>query len=419
MNKVLVFKQEIITTISRVSFWVGALGIPLLGFVILGVAGILNGRSVPPSMMENLQGLVSQEVDTRPIGLVDPQKFIDSSADLSFPIQYYPNEESALHDLQVGKIRAYASIPADYLATGRAIYVQEKLQISENDPKDALERLLTVSVLKDPKLALLVRQPLAFRHLENISETPQADIEGNPASYFVPYLLGMVFYMVTLGTATTMLSSMEREKENRVLESLLCSLSPIDILSGKILALGMLGLLQAVAWFGGAFLLAGMGASVLPAMLGQIHLSTTLLWWSLGLFVLGYFFNASIMGAAGALADSSREASQVSMLIVLSAVIPMMFNAVIIDAPHSTLSIALSLIPPTAPMTLVMRMASTTVPWWQIVSAMLLLVLSDYLLIRAAANVFRTNHLLHGGKVSIPAFIRTLLAASRRSAADR
>lgn len=415
MNKVmLVFKQEIITTISRVSFWVGALGIPILGFVILGVAGILNGRSTPPSIAENLQGLVSQEADTRPIGLVDPQGFIDSSADLPFPIQYYPDEESALHDLKAGKIRAYASIPADYLATGKATYMQEKLQISENDPKDALEQLLTVSILKDPKLALLVRQPLAFRRLENISETPQVDIEGNPASYFVPYLLGMVFYVVTLGTATTMLNSMEREKENRVLESLLCSLSPIDILSGKILALGLLGLLQAVAWFGGAFLLAGMSASVLPAMLGQMYLPTALLWWSLGLFVLGYFFNASIMGAAGALADSTREASQVSMLVTLPSIIPIMLNAVIIDAPHSTLSVALSLIPPTAPMTLVMRMASTTVPWWQIASAVILLVLSDYLLIRAAANVFRANDLLHGSKVSIPVFIRTLVMAGRR-----
>ncbi len=411
MNKVmLVFKHEIIATISRVSFWVGALGIPILGFVILGVAGILNSRGAPP-MAENLQELVSQEVDTRPIGVVDPQGFIDVSADLPFAIQYYPDEESALRDLQAGKIRAYASIPADYFATGRATYIQEKLQISENDPKDTFEWLLAISILKDPKLARLVRQPLAFQRLENISETPQADIEGSPASYFVPYLLGMVFYVVTLGTATTMLNSMTREKENRVLELLLCSLSPIDILSGKILALGLLGLLQAVAWFGGAFLLAGMGANVLPAMLGQMHLPTTLLWWSLGLFVLGYFFNASLMGAAGALADSTREASQVSMLVILPAIIPIMFNAVIIDAPHSTLSIALSLIPPTAPMTLVMRMASTTVPWWQPVSAVFLLVLSDYLLIRAAANVFRANYLLHGGKVSIPSFIRTLVAS--------
>ncbi|GAB4525328.1 MAG: ABC transporter permease [Anaerolineales bacterium] len=415
MNRTFViFRQEIIATTSRFSFWLGTVGIPLMGFALMGLASLFNATGTPTAV-ENLQALVAQQADVRPIGLVDPLGLIEIPAGFDLPVQPYADEESALRAIKAGELRAYVNIPADYVASGRAIYVQDKLQISEDDPKRAFELLLNAGLLHDQQQALLLDQPLMRRHAQSILETPQADIENNSTSYFVAYLLGLVFYTVTLGTATTMLNSMGREKENRTLESLLSSVHPIEILSGKILALSALGLLQAVFWFGGSFLLARVGVSVLPAIFGQVHLPIALLGWSMVFFVLGYFFNASIMGAAGALADSTREASQISLLVVLPAVIPVMFNTIIIDAPNSMLSLVLSFIPPTAPMTIIMRMASTVIPWWQPVTAALLLLLSDYLLIRAAAGVFQAQYLLGGGKISIPIFMRTLITSRREA----
>jgi len=409
----LIFHNEILTTISRVSFWVGALGIPLLGYALLGIGALLtNGHNT--GLAEKVTSVIRAPAQSLRIGLVDEPGLvrIPETPPPPYEIIPYASEAEARQALADGQIDAYAFIPADYLASGKARYVQKKFTLDENsNPYEYLNWLLLSGLLKDPREAQVVLHPLGIRETISLSEAPQADIEENAWSYFVPYILGLVFYMVTLGTSTTMLNSMEREKGNRVLETLMTSATPLQILTGKILALGTVGLFQAVLWFGSTFVLVTLGARTLPAFLGDIRLPPGLLWWSLLLFLLGFFFNTSIMSAAGALADSAREASQVSMIVILPAIVPIMFNTVIIDSPHSTLALALSFLPPTAPMTLVMRMAATIIPWWQPVLAALLLLLSDYLLLRAVAGIFQGQTLLAGGKVSLR---RLALALSGR-----
>ncbi len=412
MKKIaLIFRNEILTTVSRVSFWVGALGIPLLGYALLGAGALLtNGRNT--GLAEKVTSVISAPSQTLRIGLVDEPGLVHLPETPPYEIVPYASEAEARQALMDGQIDAYAFIPADYLASGKARYVQKKLSMDEKgNPREYLDWLLLSSLLEDPHTAQVVMHPLGIRETVSLAEAPQADMEENVWSYFVPYILGLVFYMVTLGTSTTMLNSMEREKSNRVLETLMTSATPLQILTGKILALGTVGLFQAVLWFGSTFVLAMLGARVLPAFLGDIRLPPALLWWSLLLFLLGFFFNTSIMSAAGALADSAREASQVSMIVILPAIVPIMFNTVIIDSPNSALALVLSFLPPTAPMTLVMRMAATVIPWWQPVAAALLLLLSDYLLLRAVAGVFQGQRLLGGGKVSIR---RLVLALSGR-----
>ena len=405
----LIFRNELVTTLTRFSFWVGALGIPLLGYVALGISVIAGGSQASQLSKTVSEIIASPQAEAR-IGLVDESGLLQSleSAPAPYTFVFYPDKESALRALKSEAIQAYAYIPADYLATGRARYVQAKLSLSETgDPKDYLESALAAALMDDPRRARILLSPLENRQMVSLAETPQADVEQNPWSYFVPYALGLVFYIVTLGTSTTMLNSMSREKGNRMLENLLTAVTPREILTGKIAALGLIGLLQALLWFGSVFTLAALGVSVAPAWLGNVYLPPALLLWSLVFFVLGYFFNASVMAVAGALADTAREASQVSMIVILPAVIPMMFNTVIIESPHSALALALSFIPPTAPMTLIMRLAAAPIPWWQPLAASLLMALSDYLLIRGAARVFRGQNLLSGGKVTL----RRLVAA--------
>ncbi len=409
-NTMLVCLNEIQETISRFSFWVGAVGIPLLGYVMMGVATLLGSRQTT-QLTSTFTRLFSAPAHQPRIGLVDPAgvvRFWDA-----FPPPYefttYPTEDAALQALREGEISAFATIPADYLHTGQARYVQGKLDITEEgDPKDYLEWLLTASILNDPMKASLVHNPLMKQEMVSLAETPEADMETNVWSYFVPYALGLVFYIITLGTATTMLNSMSKEKSNRVLETLLTSITPQEILGGKILALAALGLFQATFWFGSAFVLSILGAQALPGFLGGVRVPGALVGWSILLFLLGFFFNSSVMAAAGALADTAREASQVSMLVVMPAIVPIMLNTIIIESPNSPLALALSFIPPTAPMTLVMRMAATVVPWWQPVLASLLLLGSDYLLLRAAAGVFQGQRLLAGGKVSIKRLVMAM-----------
>ncbi len=398
----LIFRNEVVTTLSRFSFWVGVLGIPLLGYLTLGIA-ILLGMKQAPRLSETLTQIVSSPQNKFRIGIVDAfglDGFLPTES-ASYEFIPYAEEQAAFQALQAGEIQAYACIPADYLARGQVRYVQAELSPNLSDnPREHLEHALTAALMGSRQKARAFRNPLENQETISLAKAPQADIERNPWSYIVPYFMGMVFYLVTMGTSSTMLNSMSREKSNRTLETLLTAAAPQEILTGKIIALGLIGLFEAVFWFGNIYALVFLGASLLSAWMANIHLPLALLGWSLVLFILGYFFNASVMAVAGALADTTREASQVSMLVVLPSIIPLMLNAAIIESPHSTLALALSFIPPTAPLTLIMRMAATVIPWWQPVAASFLLALSDYLLIRGAAHIFHGQNLLSGGKMT-------------------
>ena len=122
----------------------------------------------------------------------------------------------------------------------------------------------------------------------------------------------MLFYIIILSAASLLLSSVAKEKENRMMEILLVSVTPRQLLTGKIVALGMVGLLQTIVWVGtGRILLARSGTTFnLPI---AFQLPPSFLIWGLIFFVLGYAVYASLMAGLGALVPNLREASQATI----------------------------------------------------------------------------------------------------------
>jgi len=210
-----------------------------------------------------------------------------------------------------------------------------------------------------------------------------------------------------LSTASLMMNSVAKEKENRVMEVLLSSLKPKDLLTGKILALGLVGLLQLVVWLGSALVMLRLGGTTLQIP-PDLQLSPAILVWGVVFFILGYLVYGTIMAGVGALVGSVKEASQATFIIILPILIPLMLVGGIISQPNAILSVILSLIPFTAPNTIMTRLAVTPVPLWQLLTAVVLLLITILLLIRAVSGMFKAQLLLTGKKFSLGLFLRAL-----------
>jgi ABC-2 type transport system permease protein len=228
----------------------------------------------------------------------------------------------------------------------------------------------------------------------------------------VPVVFAMLLFLSLMMSASFLLQATATEKENKVVEVLLSSANPDEILTGKLLGLGLAGMFQVVVWFGmilfsgllGAGALAGLGVE-LP-WLGIVA--------SLFYFPVAYLFLGSLMLGTGALGGNLKESNQLSMIWSLPSAAPMMFLGFLMTDPHGTAARVLTWIPFTAPVTVIFR--STIDPggiaWWEIAGPFALVALSTWVGIRIGARLFRVGLLLTGARPKL----REILRQARLSA---
>jgi ABC-2 type transport system permease protein len=195
------------------------------------------------------------------------------------------------------------------------------------------------------------------------------------------------------------MQSVIEEKETRLIEILVSTVRPTELLAGKILALGSLGLLQIVVWLGSVLLLVRFMVN-LPALattfLSGIFLPGDILPIFLIYFFLGYLFFAAAYGMVGAISNSLQEGPQYAVIFTIPAALPFYFFSLFVTAPDGTIPTAMSLIPFTAPLAMVMRVVISAVPGWQIALSIVLLILADMGMLWLAGRLFRVNTLLAG-----------------------
>lgn len=402
----LIFKNELITVVTRRSFVLTLFLLPLVSFVVILVITALQ-----PDQEPNLVSEVLIQNDAGPIsdGYVDPGKLIQRLPAWlpEHALVEFDSEKDAYLALELGKIRSYYLIDPNYVQTGRLVAVKADAgPVLESSESANIRQALEFNLLQgNEDLAARLALPADVQETYLAAE-PQRD-PNNMMTFFLPYGVTMLFYMVILGSASLMLSSITSEKQNRVMEMLVTSISPTQLLAGKITALGLVGLLQTVVWSGTGYALLRLSGRTfdLPA---AFNLPPSILGWGVVFFLCGYALYASLMAGIGALVPNLREASQMTTLVILPLVIPLMLITLIVNDPNGTLAVILSLVPLTAPVTVMMRMAATQVPVWQTLTAALLVFASALLVIRSVAGLFRAQNLLSGQAFSIKLFFKAL-----------
>jgi len=411
MNKIfLVLKNEVFVTVLRRSFLLTAFGIPFITTLVFAGLSIVNqrtsgGASSAVDQILNPQAPKSQ----KPEGFVDQSGLI-RSIPASIPqgsLKAFPDQAAAQGALDAGEISAYYIIPKDYLVSGDVTYVRPDFNpLSAFDQAGPIRFLLQDNLLGgNEELTALVDQPYQLTSV-SIAPAPQRD-QNNPLTFILPYAVTMIYYVVILMSSSFLLNSITKEKENRVLEILMLSVTPRQLLVGKIIGLGLVGLLQAVLWVGtgyGLLRLSGQAFS-LPS---SFQLPVSFLAWGVVFFLLGYGVYASLMASVGALVPNLREASQATFVVILPLLIPLLMISVLIEDPNGALATGLSLFPLTAPVVMMTRLSATDVPVWQILLSIAFLLAAVILIIRAVAGLFRSQILLAGQEFSLRRLLNAL-----------
>ena len=383
----LVIKREFLFNLKQKSFLFTAFGVPLLLMVVFFVIF---------SVIDSNQGTL-EEAGT--IGYVDHAGVLAAGINKPDTFVPYASEDEARKALDDRTLGAYFVVPENYMVTGSVqIY---NYGTSSEVLKDAIGDFLLTNLTTnlDSSIPLdRAKNPVNLTiHIEDSGRT----LEGQAfiSLFITPIIFGIVFTMATQLSSGFLMNGVVEEKTNRIMEILVTSVTPMQMLLGKIIGLGLLGLLQLAVWGVFAFIASQISDQV--TFLKGVIIPPDLIFFGVIYFVLGYFLLGSIMAGIGAVSGSEEESRQYSAIFSVILSIPFFAFIAFISDPNGTLPIVLSLIPFTAPLAMILRMSFGAVPLAQILLSVAILLLTTIFIAWSASKVFRWGLLLYGQKLSL------------------
>lgn len=376
-------KHEFAYNVRRKEFLIMTFGLPLFIFALFGLMIFLSASSISPQDFT--------------IGYVDKAGTFEGN------FTRYAGEDIAKNDLLEGKITHFFVIPADYRSTGN-IEIFSKKSRTQGSIEGEIKAFLLDNLMKGDNKELVerVKNPIKSEYftLNENGESGKDDISG-----IIISLAFAAFFMLSIFTSSNfLLQSVIEEKENRVMEILLSSVSHRDLLTGKIFGLGAVGLTQVFIWqvMGIAVLSSGPVALLLKG----VSISIPLLIFASGYFILGYLVFACILAGVGAIATTSREGQQIAGIFTMIGAAPLMISQLILSKPDSAISMIFSYFPLTSPITMIMRISTGNVQYYEVVLSLIILTVSILVIIELSVKIFRASLLMYGKKPTISELIK-------------
>jgi ABC-2 type transport system permease protein len=209
-------------------------------------------------------------------------------------------------------------------------------------------------------------------------------------------------------SATYVIQSLSEEKENRVMEILLSSVSTRQLLTGKVLGLGTAGLVQVIVWVISLPLLLNLASSYIGGFISTIHVPAN--FWVLGIiyFILGYSLFAVLSATVAAVTSTVQEAQGLAGIYTVFNFAPFWFISLLMFFPNSPVWIVFSIFPFTAPVLVLLRLGLFGVPIWQLIVSIAVLVLCIIGGLLLAARLLRVYLLMYGKRPNLGQIIRNL-----------
>ena len=259
--------------------------------------------------------------------------------------------------------------------------------------------------------------PLVLERLEEGSLFTMTTLDGSREMQqdqwfllILPIIAGITFIIVVLTSGGYLLQAVVEEKENRTMEIVITSVTPTQLMVGKTIGNISVGLTQLAVWLIFSWIGLSIAGRFWPA-LNNISIPGEMFLVMAFLFLPSFIMIAAIMSTIGAIVTEMREAQQISGVFSLFVTIPLYVITPMMMNPNGTLALVLSFFPPTAPIAVMLRMALTTVPTWQIVVNVLALVIFAILSMWLAGHAFRLGMLQYGKRLSLKELFRKQEAA--------
>jgi ABC-2 type transport system permease protein len=412
MSKSLVVaKWEFIEKIKTKAFLIGLFMTPL----IMGMAFLL------PKLLGN-----SEEEHTKVIGVIDEtqwigkeagekilSKYILSNKKPEYEIKNIVDESFSTEQLKVianaklssGELHGYFVIPKSILDSGMIEYRAEN--VSNYNDQGRFSKLLENIIFERRATNVGISSELVKKITSSVElKMIKVSKDGKEKetsfldTFFTGYIFIILLMFLVMSTGQMLIRSVVEEKSNRIVEVLVSSCTPLELMSGKIIGLSALGLATIAFWI--SLLIAVNFATPIPFVAGD-NLMFLLIY-----FILGYFMYVAIFITAGAMVSTEQEAQQMTGYVTILLMLPIFMATSVMINPGSTLVKILSLIPLLTPTMMAFRFSIQTPDWWEIITSIVILLATISGLMWVAAKVFRIGILITGKRPNLKEIIAWL-----------
>jgi len=320
------------------------------------------------------------------------------------------------------KIQGYLILSPDLMTRDPAEAEYHSTSVSEFVTLEELRESVNRVVLKEkiarrglpPELSIELEKRV---RLNSFKVTEEGSTEEKGGGIFAALMLMFIMYMTFFMYGFQNLKGVIEEKTNRIVEIIIASVRPTELMLGKIIGIGLVGLTQYVVWSLVAMNLSLPGIASLMAggEMGVPTIRFAVIGYFMLFFLLGYFLYASIYTAIGAPFNTDQEAQQLAMvpgsfMVGVWAVFPAIMNN-----PNGGTAVFASLFPMTAPLVMFMRTAISEPPVWQILASIVILIVSTVAMAWIAGRIYRVGILMYGKKPTIPEIVRWVRYSPGRS----
>jgi len=416
MNKLLtIIKREYLTRVRSKGFIIGTVLGPLVMSSFVIVPFLLGRYSGPEKYSVAILDQTSDPaLFERVTALLEPKRAGQPRYEL-IREEVKPGENAETRRQELSdrlarkEIDGYLVLPADVLNQKEiTIYAKNSSAvIGRTRLEDALNKAIS-----ERRIALAGLNADRVRELtqEVTLKAVNARGESGRGRVILAFVLLMFLYLTILVYGVTVMRGVTEEKQNRIIEVLLSSVSPFYLMMGKVIGIGLVGLTQYLIW--SVFGIAISMVSAAPAMAMYSEQMPRISVWLFVFFVvyylLGYFLYATLYATVGAIVSNEDDGQQAQMPITMTFMVAMILSTLVMENPAGTAATVLSLVPFFGPSLMFLRIALEAAPAWQIAlsfGSMLLTIIGVGWL---AAKIYRVGVLMYGKRPTIPELIKWL-----------
>jgi ABC-2 type transport system permease protein len=321
------------------------------------------------------------------------------------------NTEQLKAKILAEKVDGLITIPQNFINDGSFSYYAKN--VADIGFTKRIERTL-YNIVKDirisennipTELISKITKPVSITTIKVLEGAKEAQ-KGFMQEYIATLIFVLILYMSMIMYGATIGRSIIEEKTGRIIEVLLSSASPFQLMTGKILGLGAVGLTQVIVWaaMGIGFVVFGSTFNLEAAK--SMNLNPEIFIYFAIFYILGYFVFATMYAGVGAVSNSDQELQQLSMPIIFMLIIPILLIGMMVKNPDGPVITALSYIPFFSPIVMFTRINLAAPPMLNIIFSILIIIAAIFILIWIVSKIYRVGILMYGKRPTLPEMIK-------------
>ena len=426
-------KREYLLRVKGKAFWLSTLGMPLLVLAATILPSLLlslapaKERMVVVDATAKIAPELMRKAPEEPSGNKTSEEKAEGAkkeSEIELVVEA-PQADRARQEKELDRrvldreISAWIRIDEAALASGKFSYRARSTSgfvtqsVVEHRLSDAVRRARLSAAGLDPARAEELMRDVELDTVRISAEGSQREV--GLAGAALAYIIFMMLFVAIQVWGQQVMTGILDEKSSRIVEVLVSAVKPFELMLGKLIGIGSVGLIQFAIWILTSAIVTSPGVSVALAYLPKdvslpqigvgaaLHLAI--------FFVLGFFVFSSFYAALGAAFNNIQEAQQMAAPLILLLVVPVFLAPRLINDPDSTLSVVLSLVPIFSPLLMTLRLAIRMPPLWQVLLAEVLTASFVVLMVWASARIYRVGILMYGKKPTFGELARWLRRA--------